>query len=115
MTLQASQSVAVPSGGVLTTPTALTPAATDTISADSFGPNGLVMLVVTTGTTTDVTVLDPTLTQQGYAGTVPSLVGTATGHRALLIPKTAINYATGVASITFSGARTGVTYYLFRV
>lgn len=115
MTLQASQSVAVPSGGVLTTPTALTPAATDTISADSFGPNGLFMLVITTGTTTDVTVLDPTLTAQGYAGTVPTLTGTATGHRGLFIPKTAINYATGVASITFSGARTGVTYYLFKV
>lgn len=115
MTLQASQTVAPPSSGVLTTPTALTPAATDTISADSFGPNGLLMFVVTTGTTTDVTVLDPTLTQQGYAGTVPTLTGTATGHRAVLIPRTAINYATGVATVTFSGARTGVTYYLVRV
>jgi len=115
MTLQGSQTVAPPSSGVLTTPAALTPAATDTISADSFGPNGLIMFVVTTGTTTDVTVLDPTLTQQGYAGTVPSLVGTATGHRAVFIPRTAINYATGVASVTFSGARTGVTYYLLKV
>ena len=114
MTLQVSQTVAVPSSGALTTPTALTPAATDTISADSFGPNGLSRLVVTTGTTTDVTVLDPTVTQQGYAGTVPTLTGTATGHRALFIPKTAIAPSTGLASITFSGARTGVSYYLFR-
>jgi len=115
MTLQASQTVAPPSSGVLTTPAALTPAATDTISADSFGPNGLLMFVVTTGTTTDNTVLDPTLTQQGYAGTVPTLTGTATGHRMVVIPRSAINAATGVATITFSGARTGVTYYLVRI
>lgn len=115
MTLQASQTVAVPSSGAFTTPTALTPAATDTISQDSFGPNGLIMLVVTTGTATNVTVLDPTLTDMNYAGTVPSLAGTATGHRAVQIPKSAINLATGVASVTFSGALTGVTYYLFRV
>jgi hypothetical protein len=115
MTLQVSQSVGVPSGGVLTTPTALTPGATDTISQDSFGPTGLIMFIVTTGTTTDVTVLDPTVTQQGYAGTVPTLTGTATGHRAIFIPRTAISPATNVATVTFSGARTGVTYYLLRV
>lgn len=115
MTLQASQTVAVPSSGAFTTPAALTPAATDTISQDSFGPNGLIMLVVTTGTLTNVTVLDPTVTQVGYAGTVPSLAGTATGHRALFIPRTAISPSTGLASVTFSGALTGVTYYLFRV
>jgi hypothetical protein len=115
MTLQASQTVGVPSGGVLTTPTALTPAATDTISQDSFGPNGLIMFVVTTGTTTDVTVLDPTVTGVGYAGTVPTLTGTATGHRAITIPKTAIAPSTGLATVTFSGARTGVSYYLMRI
>jgi hypothetical protein len=115
MTLQVSQSVNAPGAGTLTTPTALTPAATDTISQDSFGPNGLLMVLVTTGTTTNVTVLDPGVTPQGYAGTVPTLTGTATGHRALVIPRTAINPSTGLASITFSGALTGVSYYLFRI
>lgn len=114
MTLQVSQSVAVPGGGAFTTPTALTPAATDTISQDSFGPNGLILFVVTTGTLTNVTVLDPTVTDLSYAGTVPSLAGTATGHRTVFIPRAAINPATGLASVTFSGALTGVTYYLFR-
>jgi hypothetical protein len=114
MTLQVSQTVAVPSSGALTTPTGLVPAASDTISQDSFGPNGLIMLVVTTGTTTDVTVLDPNVDALGYAGTVPTLTGTATGHRALFIPRTAIAPATGLATVTFSGVRTGVTYYLFR-
>jgi hypothetical protein len=115
MTLQASQTVAGPGSGSLTTPTALTPAATDTIAASSFGPNGLLMMVVTTGTLTNVTVLDPNVDALGYAGTVPSLAGTATGHRFLFIPLSAINPATQVASVTFSGALTGVTYYLVRV
>ena len=115
MTLQVSQSVNAPGAGTLTTPTALTPAATDTISQDTFGPNGLLMIVVTTGTLTNVTVLDPGVTALSYAGTVPSLAGTATGHRALVIPRSAINPATGLASVTFSGALTGVTYYLFRI
>jgi len=115
MTLQASQTIAGPGSGALTTPAALTPAATDTIAASSFGPTGLIMLVVTTGTLTNVTVLDPTVTQLSYAGTVPSLSGTATGHRALFIPLSAINPSTQLASVTFSGALTGVTYYLFRV
>lgn len=114
MTLQASQSVAVPGGGVLTTPAALTPAASDTIAEASFGPNGLLAVVVTTGTTTDLTILDPGTSGMGYAGTVPTLTGTATGHRAIMIPRAAISSSTGLATITFSGARTGVTYYLFR-
>lgn len=116
MTLQNTQAVNSPSAGTLTTPSALTPAATDTFSQDSFGPNGLLILVITTGTTTDNTVLDPGVTPgMGYAGTVPTLTGTATGHRAVFIPRGAINPSTGVASLTFSGARTGVTYYAFKV
>ena len=115
MTLQVSQTVVPPSGGVFTTPNPLTPAATDTIDQSSFGPTGLMAFVVTTGTLTNVTVLDPTSTQMSYAGTVPSLAGVATGHRAVFIPKAAINPATGLASLTFSGALTGVTYYLFRI
>ena len=115
MTLQASQTVAVPGSGAFTTPTALTPQATDTIAATSFGPNGLLMIVVTTGTATNVTVLDPNSTALGYAGTVPTITGTATGHRALIIPLSAINPSTQLATVTFSGALTGVTYYLFRI
>lgn len=115
MTAQATQSIAVPSSGAMTTPTALTPAATDTIAEANFGPTGVILLVITTGTATNVTVLDPGVTPgMGYAGTVPSLTGTATGHRALFIPRAAINPSTGAASITFSGALTGVTYYAFK-
>lgn len=116
MTLQVSQTIVGPGGQTtLQTPAALTPAATDTIDQSSFGPNGLLMFVVTTGTQTDVTVADPGTTPTGYAGTVPTMTGTATGHRAVAIPRSAINPATGVATVTFSGARTGVSYYLLRV
>lgn len=116
MTAQVAQTIVGPGGQTtLQTPAALTPAATDTIDQAQFGPNGLVMFVVTTGTQTDVTVADPTVTDVGYAGTVPTMTGTATGHRAVFIPRTAINPATGLATVTFSGARTGVTYYLLKV
>jgi hypothetical protein len=114
MTLQVSQSITAPASGVLTTPTALTPAATDTFAESSFGPTGLILAVVTTGTLTNLTVLDPGLTPLGDAATVPSLAGTATGTRYLFVPRAAINPATNLASITFSGALTGVTYSAFR-
>jgi hypothetical protein len=115
MTLQVTQSVAVPSSGALTTPNPLTPAATDTFAEGSFGPQGLHLLVLTTGTLTNLGVLDPSLSDLGYAGTVPSLAGTATGHRMIFVPRSAINPATGLASVTFSGALTGVTYYALKV
>jgi hypothetical protein len=38
----------------------------------------------------------------------------ATGTRQWLIPLAAVNPATGVATVTFSGALTGVTYELWR-
>ena len=111
MTLQVSQGV-VATG---TTPAALTPAAADTIAEASFGQNGLHARVITTGTATDVTITDPNLTPLGYTGT-PSIVSCpATGVRMIPIPRAAISPATGLATINFSGARTGVTYELYRV
>lgn len=110
MTLQVSQSV-VATG---TTPAALTPAATDTIAEGSFGPAGLYARVITTGTATNVTVQDPNLTVLGNAGTPVAVAAPATGVRMIFIPRSAVNPATGVASVDFSGARTGVTYELYR-
>lgn len=110
MALQASQSV-VQTG---TTPAAITPAASDTIAESSFGPAGVYMRVITTGTATDVAVQDPGTTPQGNAGTVTPVSAPATGVRMILIPRTAINPSTNVATVTFSGARTGVTYELYR-
>lgn len=110
MTLQVSQSV-VAAG---TTPSALTPAASDTIAAGSFGPNGLFARVITTGTATNVAVLDPNFTPQGNPGTVTPVAAPSTGVRMVYIPRSAINPATGLATVTFSGALTGVTYELYR-
>lgn len=110
MTLQVTQSV-VTTG---TTPSALTPAASDTIAVGSFGPLGLYARVITTGTATDVAVLDPNFTPQSNPGTVTAVSCPATGVRMIFIPLSAVNLSAGVATVTFSGARTGVTYELYR-
>jgi hypothetical protein len=58
-------------------------------------------------------VLDPNVTSLGNPGTVTAIaLGTAV-TRKLLIPVSAINPATGLASVTFS-ATSGVTYELDR-
>jgi hypothetical protein len=111
MTLQVTQQ-AVQAG---VTPSALTPAASDTIAEASFGPNGLNARVITTGTATDFAVTDPNTTPLGYTGTATVVSCPATGVRVISIPRGAINQATGLATVTFSGARTGVTYELYRV
>lgn len=110
MALQASQSV-VTTG---TTPVAITPTASDTIAASSFGVNGVLMRVITTGTSTNVSVLDPGATPSSNPGTVTPVAAPSTGVRMILIPLSAINPSTGLATVTFSGALTGVTYELYR-
>ena len=110
MALQASQSVVITG----TTPSAITPSASDTIAEASFGPAGVYMRVITTGTSTNVAVLDPGTTPQGNPGTVTAIAAPATGIRMVLVPRSAISPSTGVATVTFSGALTGVTYELYR-
>lgn len=111
MTAQSSQK---PSG-TAATPTALTPAASDTIAEAQFGRTGLLMRVITTGTATDVAVSDPGRTASGNAGTVVAQTMPSTGSRVIRIPRSAINGDTGNATVTFSGARTGVTYELWQI
>jgi hypothetical protein len=106
--LQASQSV-VTTG---TTPTPITPTASDTIAASSFGVNGVFLRVITTGTATNVATLDPGFTPSSNPGTVTPVAAPATGVRMILVPRSAVN-ASGVATVTFSGALTGVTYELY--
>lgn len=112
MALQVSQTVGT---AALVTPTALTPSASETIAEGSFGPAGVQMRVITTGTLTTISVQDPNTTAQGNPGTVTGLSTPASGSRMLLIPRAAINGSTGVATVLFSGALTGVTYELYRV
>jgi hypothetical protein len=112
MALQVSQTV---SAGALSTPAAITPTASDTIAASSFGPAGVLLRVITTGTLTNVTVLDPGFTVSSNPGTPPALATPASGVREVLIPLGAISPTTGLATVQFSGALTGVTYELKRV
>lgn len=103
------------SNGALATPTPITPSASDTVLRSQFGPTGLHVRVKTTGTATTLTVTDPTTTGLGNAGTVPSLTCPSTGERVTFIPLAAINSASDVATLNFSGALTGVSYELWRV
>ena len=112
MALQASQTV---TAAALLTVVPITPTASDTIAEGSFGPAGVLIRVITTGTATNVSVLDPNTTLQGNPGTVSALAAPSTGVRMLLIPRAAISGSTSVATVTFSGALTGVTYELYRV
>lgn len=108
MTLRTPQSV-VTTG---TTPSAITPTASDTFPAANFGPNGMYLRVITTGTATNVATLDPGFTASSNVGTVVPVAAPATGIRMILVPRTAID-STGVATVTFSGALTGVTYEIY--
>jgi len=110
MTLNAAQSVLTTG----TTPAPYTPTASDTISANDIIPGGgCVLRVVTTGTATNVAVLDPNVTAQGNPGTVTAVACPSTGVRYIYVPPGAVNSA-GVATVTFSGALTGVTYDLIK-
>lgn len=111
MALVAAQSV-VTTG---TTPSSVTPTASDTFAAGDIVPTGgCVLRVVTTGTSTNVSVLDPNVTSQGNPGTVTAVACPSTGVRYILVPVSAVSASTGVATITFSGALTGVTYEVIK-
>jgi hypothetical protein len=94
-----------------TTPSAITPSASDTIPASTAGPNGWFLRVITTGTASNVSVLDPGTTASSNPGTVTPLAAPSTGVRMLLIPRTAIN-SSGVATVT-SSSQAGMTYELY--
>lgn len=107
MTLMVPQSV-VQTG---TTPTPITPTASDTINGTTAGPTGWVLRVITAGTLSNISVLDPTLTQLGNPGTVTALAAPATGNRMLFIPKAAVN-SSGFVTVT-SSSQAAMTYELY--
>jgi hypothetical protein len=107
MALLAVQSV-VSTG---TTPVPITPTASDTIPGSTAGPNGWFLRVITTGTASNISVLDPGFTPQSNPGTVTPLAAPGTGVRMLLIPRAAIN-SSGVVTVT-SSSQTGLTYELY--
>ena len=93
----------------LTAPDTFTPTASDTFGPGCFGPQGMRLDIITTGTATNVTVADPGYTPSSNPGTASALSAPATGRRTLLVPLSAISTTTNVATVTFSGALTGVT------
>lgn len=95
-----------------TTPSAITPTASDTIPASTAGPNGWYLRVITTGTASNVKVLDWSATQLGNPGTVAGLSAPATGIRMVLIPRNAGDPATGLVTVT-STSQAGMTYELY--
>jgi hypothetical protein len=95
-----------------TTPQPITPTASDTIAGSTAGTDGWDLRIITTGTSSNISVLDPNSTIQGNPGTVTPLAAPATGVRMLLIPKSAINPATGLVTIT-SSSQAGMTYELY--
>ncbi len=102
-----------------TTPAPITPSTpSDTVASAQFGPNGLAMRMITSGTVITVTIGDPGLTPSGNpAGGSPvgrAIAMPATGVRMIQIPLSAIDPATGNATLFFSVA-TGGSYELYRV
>jgi hypothetical protein len=112
MTLNAAQSVLATG----TTPGPFTPTASDTISANDIIPGGgCVLRVVTGGTNTaSVSVLDPNVTSQGNPGTVTPVTVATSSAKYILVPPSAVNPATGVATVNFGGTLTGTTYDIIK-
>lgn len=103
------------SNGALTTPSAVTPGAADTIARAQFGANGVLVRIITTGTATTLTVSDPTTTGLGNAGTLAAQTAPATGVRMAYIPVAAVSPSTDLATLNYSGALTGVTCEYYRI
>lgn len=113
--MAALTSVSITTAGNAPVPVAV--AASDTIAAGQFGSTGCILRVINAGGTQDnVTVTDPNLTVQGNAVTAPTAVAVpiTTGIRMIFIPISAINQATGVATVNHSFTTT-VTCELYRI
>lgn len=107
----AQQSQVITAGGI--TPAALTPSASDTVADSQFGPNGVIVRVITTTTATNFSVSDSGVTPLGNAGTVTPITVPTGSVREFFVPRSAINLTTSNATLNFS-ATTGVTYELKR-
>lgn len=96
-----------------TTPATLTPTASDTIAVNEFGPNGCLLRAITSGSASNITVVDPGKTPMGNGGSAQAVACPATGARMIPIPRSAIDPNTQVATVT-SSSQTGLTYELYR-
>ncbi len=98
------------------TPAPVAVAASDTIAESQFGPLGVMARVINAGGSPDtVTVTDPGKTVLGSSPTNPTVsVPATTGVRMIFISRSAIDPATGNATVAHSST-TSVTVELYRV
>jgi len=110
--MAALTSTSIVTAGVLAASAAVS--ASDTIAEAQFGSTGVVLRVINGGASPDnVSISDPGLTALGNAGTVvPVAVANGT-TKTILIPRSAINSSTGVATVAHSFTTT-VTYELYK-
>jgi Ca2+-binding RTX toxin-like protein len=90
-------------------------AASDTIAEAQFGSAGVILRVINGGASSDtVTITDPTTTALGSAATNPTVAVANGAAKMILIPRTAINPSTGVATVAHSYT-TSVTCEVWKV
>lgn len=89
--------------------------ASDTIAAADLGSRGAYLVVINGGGSPDtVTVADPGFSPSSNAGTALTNSVTNGTTEVMFIPASAVNPATGVATVTHSFT-TSVTYVLLRL
>jgi hypothetical protein len=86
------------------------------LASETVAPiDDLILHIKTTGTVTTVTFTDPGLTPAGSVATNPAVTMGATEERFIYVSASLANPATGLISVGFSGALTGVTGEWLRV
>ncbi len=93
--------------------TGTTPTASDTIAASLLGDAGCILRCQTTGTSTNLTVSDAGATPAGNTTTATAITMSATQIKMIYISPKRADLATGLVTLTASGALTGVTYELY--
>jgi hypothetical protein len=83
-----------------------TPLATETLAGFI---DDIILHVKTTGTATNVTFTDPTITPAGSVATNPVVAVGATAEVFIAVNQLWTNTSTGLITAAFSGALTGVT------
>lgn len=110
--MAALTATSITQAGVLAAPAAV--ASSETIAEAQFGAAGVVLRVINGNASSDtVTITDPNTTVMGSAATNPTVAVANGTTKSIFIPRSAINPATGVATVAHSVTAT-VTYELYK-
>ena len=97
-----------------TAPAPVAVSASDTIALTQFGATGVDVRVINGGGSSDtVTITDPNLTVMGSAATNPTVAVANGTTKVIFIPLSAVNQATGLATVAHSFI-TSVTIEVWR-